>query len=394
MTATAEPVDNVTMLQKVQQLEPLLREHSLRAEREHRLPDAVGRALREAGLYRMWSPKSLGGLELDPMTTFRVLEEISRMDGAAGWNAQIQTATQPFGAWLSEEGAQEIFSTDLILGGTLNPPLQLVPVEGGYRATGCSPFVSGCHQCTWFFGPAMVMDGDAPRMVDGAPEMMIAFFPASQAEIIDNWDTLGMRGTGSHDVAVTDQFLPARWTAPLVPLESPNRYFEGPLYKLKLWHSVVVLAAPAFGIARAAIEAFVSLATRKTAAYTATPLRERPVVQSQVARAEAELGAARAYVYEALADAWASGLQGEWISEAQKVKLQLATSHGILAAARAVDLIFASAGTTAIRDAAPFQKYFRDVHTITQHAFGSASRFESAGQLLLGLDTDWPFFAL
>jgi alkylation response protein AidB-like acyl-CoA dehydrogenase len=118
------------------------------------------------------------------------------------------------------------------------------------------------------------------------------------------------------------------------------------------------------------------------------------VIQSQLARAEAELGAARAYVYEALADAWGSALQGEWISAEQKVKLQLATSHGILAAARAVDLIFASAGTTAIREAALFQKYFRDVHTITQHAFGSASRFESAGQLLLGLDTDWPFFAL
>jgi alkylation response protein AidB-like acyl-CoA dehydrogenase len=394
MTATAESVENVTMLQKVHQLEPLLREHSLRAEVEHRLPDAVAHALREAGLYRMWCPQSLGGLELDPATTFRVLEELSRLDSAAGWNVQIQTAAQAFGAWLPEEGAREIFSGDLILGGTLNPPIGLVPVDGGYRATGRSPFVSGCHQCTWFFGPALVMEGDAPRMVDGAPEAMVVFFPASQAEIIDNWNTLGMRGTGSHDVTVTDQFIPARWTGPLAPLVKANRYFEGPLYRLKFWHSVAVLAAPAFGIARAAIDDFVSLATRKTPAYTATALRERPVIQSQLARAEAELGAARAYVYEALADAWGSALQGEWISAEQKVKLQLATSHGILAAARAVDLIFASAGTTAIREAALFQKYFRDVHTITQHAFGSASRFESAGQLLLGLDTDWPFFAL
>ena len=238
------------------------------------------------------------------------------------------------------------------------------------------------------------MDGDTPRMVDGAPETMIAFFPASQAEIIDNWNTLGMRGTGSHDVVVTDQFIHARWTAPLAPLEKPNKYFQGPLYKMKFWHSVVILTAPAFGVARAAIDDFVTLAKQKTAAYSAIPLRERPVVQSQLARAEADLGAARAYVHEALQEAWNSALEGKWITDSQKVKLQLATSHGALAAARAVDLIFASAGTTAIRNAALFQKHFRDVHTITQHAFGSASRFESAGQLMLGLDTDWPFFAL
>jgi alkylation response protein AidB-like acyl-CoA dehydrogenase len=394
MTTTAERLESAPILQTVHQLEPLLREHSLSAEREQRLPDAVARALREAGLYAMWSPRSLGGLELDPITTFRVLEELARMNSAAGWNVQIQTAAQALGAWLPDEGAQEIYNADLILGGTLFPPMELVPVPGGYRATGRSPFVSGCHQCNWFLGPAMLMEGDTPRMVDGVPEMMLAFFPASQAEIIDNWQTLGMRGTGSHDVAITGQFLPTRWTAAFVPLEKPNRYFGGPLYKLKVWGAVVVLAAPAFGIARAAIDDFISLAKQKTPAYTAVPLRERPVVQSQLARAEADLGAARAYAYEALEEAWKSALEGEWITTEQKVKLQLATSHGVLAAARAVDLAFASAGSTSIRNAAPFQKYFRDVHTITQHAFASASRFESAGQLMLGLDTDWPFFAL
>ena len=123
MISSTQRLDSAGVLQTVRQLEPLLREHSATAERERRLPDAVAQALHGAALFAMWIPRSLGGLELDPMTTFAVLEELSRLDSAAGWNAQIQTGTQPFGAWLPEEGAEEIFTKDLILGGTLNPPM-------------------------------------------------------------------------------------------------------------------------------------------------------------------------------------------------------------------------------------------------------------------------------
>ncbi len=222
----------------MQRLEPLLRAQSASAEREHRLPDVVGRALRDAGLYTLAAPKALGGRELDPMSAFRVIEELARFDSAAGWNVQLSTGCEPFGAWLPREGVEEIFTSGLVLGGTLNPPAQLVPVDGGYRITGRSPFVSGCHQCEWFFAPATITEAGATRMVDGEPALMIAYFPAAEAEIIDNWDTLGMCGTGSHDVAITDVFIPARWTAPLVPLETPNVHFEGPLYRLKFWSSV------------------------------------------------------------------------------------------------------------------------------------------------------------
>jgi alkylation response protein AidB-like acyl-CoA dehydrogenase len=390
-TTSADALD---ALQEVQRLEPLLRAQSASAEREHRLPDVVGRALRDAGLYTLAAPKALGGRELDPMSAFRVIEELARFDSAVGWNVQLSTGCEPFGAWLPQEGAEEIFTSSLVLGGTLNPPAQLVPVDGGYRITGRSPFVSGCHQCEWFFAPATITEGGATRTVDGESALMIAFFPAAEAEILDNWDTLGMCGTGSHDVAITNVFIPARWTAPLVPLETPNVHFEGPLFRLKFWSSVAVGAAPPLGIARAAIDDFIVLSKQKTPAYTSIPLRERATVQSHVARAEADLSAARAYMYEVLQDAWWTALLGRWITTQQKVRIQLAACHATQAAARAVDLVFAVAGTTGIRNQAPYQKYFRDVHTITQHAFLSASRFESAGQMMLDVDTDWPFFRL
>jgi alkylation response protein AidB-like acyl-CoA dehydrogenase len=344
----------------------------------------------------MWRPKVFGGLEVDPMTAFRVFEEVSRLDSAAGWNLQLSVAVDPFGAWFPDEGAREVFGDpEAVLGGAFFPPRRAVPVKGGYRVTGQTPFVSGAHQCRWFFGLANIFDGDVPRVNDGGePVTLITACPADEAQILDTWHTLGMRGTGSHDVVMTDVFVPERRTAPLVPLETPGTAYGGPLYRFTIWASVAALAPVATGIARAAIDDLLDLATRKTPAYTGKTLRDRPIVQSQIAQAEAKLGAARAYLYEGLQQVWEGAMQGRTITVPHKIKLQLAAIHGIIASAEAVDLVHAAAGTTGIRTAHRFQRHFRDVHTITQHGYVSASRYESTGQLLLGLNSDWPFFAL
>jgi indole-3-acetate monooxygenase len=147
-----------------------------------------------------------------------------------------------------------------------------------------------------------------------------------------------------------------------------------------------VLAPPALGIARAAIEALLDLAAKKTPAYAARSLKDRSTIQMAIGQVEAILGAARAYLYEAL--------EGRTIDMAGKIKMQLAATHAVTEAAHVVDLVHAAAGASGIRDEKPFQRYFRDAHTITQHAFICASRSESVGQLRLGVPVDWPFFTL
>jgi alkylation response protein AidB-like acyl-CoA dehydrogenase len=203
-----------------------------------------------------------------------------------------------------------------------------------------------------------------------------------------------MRGTGSHDVVMSDVFVPESHAPFLVPRERSGSAYQGPLYRLTIWISVASLASIATGVARAAIEELLQLASRKTPAYTGKPIRDRNVVQSQVAQAEATLSAARAYLYETLEEVWAQALRGHMIDMPHKAKVQLATTHAIVASGQAVDLVHAAAGATAVRDEHRFQRHFRDVHTITQHGFASASRYESAGQVLLGSPVDWPFFAL
>ena len=198
-TETAE-----SLLDKVRDIEPVIRGHAEEAEHNRRLSQAVVDAMRDAGLFRVWTPRALGGFELDPMSAYRIYEAVARIDSAAGWCLANSASMPPIGPWLPDEGAAEVFGEpQTITAGTLFPPAEAVPVDGGYRVTGRMPFVSLCQSATWFLAPAQILDGDTVRTdAAGIPEPLVVVYPARDAEIIDTWNTLGMRGTGSHDVAV------------------------------------------------------------------------------------------------------------------------------------------------------------------------------------------------
>jgi indole-3-acetate monooxygenase len=390
---------NVTadsLLDRVKKLAPIIREHAAEAEEQRRLSRPVVDAMHQAGLYSMAHPKAFGGLEVDPLTMFRVVEEVARYDSAAGWNLQLAVAASCFLAWLPDEGAAEIMHSppQTIFAGSFTPGRQATPVDGGYRLRGQWPFVSGGHDGHWFVFLPQIMDGDQPRLNDqGSPVQCYMFLPADKATILDTWHTLGMRGTGSDDVVVSDLFIPERHTALLAPLEKPGTAYQGPLYRLTIWVPIALLAPPALGLAHAAIDDLIALARTKTPSYTGSSLCQRQVVQRQVAEAEATLGAGRAYLYTTFQENWDAAVQGAELTLDRKLKMQLATTHAIVCAAKAVELVHAAAGTSSIRNEYQFQKYFRDVHTITQHAFASASRYESVGALMLGAESDWGFFA-
>ena len=394
--AATTTVSASSLLERVAEIEPIIREHAPRGEADRRLPDPVVSAMRDAALYRLWIPRRFDGLEVDPMTAFRVFEEVSRIDSAAGWNLQIAVLSCLFVPFLPDEGAAEVFrSPDVILGGTVNPPFRAVPTDGGYVLTGRMPFVSGAHHCDWLACPAHIIEAGQPRTdASGLPVTIYAFYPRGDAEIIDNWDTLGMRGTGSHDVAVNGLFVPQHLTGLLARWENLGEAFEGPLYRYTIWPADGALATVALGIARAAIDELLELARTKTPTLSSSSLGSRPVVQSQLAQAEAKLGSGRAYLYDVFQSIWDDAVEGRTISNEQKMKVQLAAANAVSASAEAVDLVLTAAGTSAIRNDQRFQRHFRDVHVITQHAFVSRSRYESVGKMLFGLETDWPLFAL
>jgi alkylation response protein AidB-like acyl-CoA dehydrogenase len=193
-------------------LAPQIQASAEEIERSRRLPLPLVEAMAQAGLFRLWIPRALGGEEADPATLVRVVEEVSQADGAAGWCVAIGGEYGVFGGYLPAPAAQEIYGSDpqVRTAGALRPFGNAVAVDGGYRVTGRWPLGSGCQHSAWIVGGCRILDGDKPRLrSDGPPIVRLLFFPAVDCEILDTWHSIGLRGTGSHDYGVADVFVPA-----------------------------------------------------------------------------------------------------------------------------------------------------------------------------------------
>ena len=391
-----ETVITKDLLEVIKRIEPNIRKHSFETEKNRQLSGPVIDVLKENGIFRTWRPLAYGGLESDPITGFRVMEELSRIDSAVGWNVNLSFAIEMILQWFSDEALAEVYGIDdeLILAGSWNPPGQANPVDGGYEVSGQWNIVSGCLHAHWIMVNAMIMEDGMPKMLEnGHPDLLLMLVPSSEASVVDTWNTIGMKGTGSHDIKLDQVFIPDYRSAPMVPIgHAKASAFQGPLYHNTVWYGITGIAAPALGIARAAVDDSLDLIRNKIPNYTETILKDLQDVQMKLAEAEATLGAARAYVYSEVQSIWESAQKGNRIQMGQKMGMQMAGTYAVDACAKAVNLVHDIAGLTGMRDSHPLQRHFRDIHTIRQHAFISKARYQAVGQLLLDLEPNWGFF--
>lgn len=389
--------ESSTLLDEVERLRPLIEEHSPMGELTRQVPLPVYDAMREAGLFRMLAPRAFGGLEVHPSTAYDVYEAVSRIDSSTGWLLQISQAALSVFCWLSQEGLEEIFASgpDQVVATPFFPPGAAVPTDGGYRVTTRGSFASGCHAANWVGLPCVIMDGDQPRVDPGSGQPLVTMtaFPRSEVEIIDTWDTVGMRGTFSADIAVKDGFVPERRTGLIRPLVDLAPAVDTPVYRLTPWTAVQGEAIVSVGIACAAIEALRKLATEKTPNFSEVMLRDRELAQHHVAKARALVDASRLYVHESVSTAMrASEAREIPLDNDIKWQLQLSGCFAAEQAAKAVDLVHEAVGSTGFRNGAGFERYFRDAHVLTQHASKNVHRYEDVGKMMYGLPQTW--FAL
>jgi alkylation response protein AidB-like acyl-CoA dehydrogenase len=365
----------------------VLRRRADAGERDRRLPDAAAGALTEAGMFRLCRARELGGLEADPLTVVAVVEELARHDGSAAWCALNSGIAGMLQSFLQPAGARDIGAGhDVVLNGVIAPMGQAVEVDGGYRVSGRWPFVSNCHHCTWLALSCVVVPGGTAAAPTDEPQMVMSFVPVAQWRIIDTWDTVGLRATGSHDVEVSDVFVPAHRVIPADPSE-PLR--EGALFRFPVVGLFAVgMAACALGLARAAIDAVVDLARTKTPFGMASTLATRATTQIAVCEALATVRSASALLVQETGDMWHAVRRGESLTPEQRARLRLATTHAAASAATAIDGAYTTAGSSAIFGSSALQRCLRDVHTLTQHVFVAPPTYETAGKVLLGVEPD------
>lgn len=375
---------NQELLATVARIAPVIRDHAATAEADRRLTGVAYAAMLDAGLFGMLAPRAYGGLEIHPLQAMEVWEQIARIDTAAAWNLVMNQCISTYAAWLPAAGARELFRDGpATTAGALNPPAAATRTDGGWRVTGRVPFGSGCHNARWLAMPAVERGAEQP-----AP--FAVFFPRERARILDTWQTLGMRGTGSADFEVEDLFVPDHMTAPVGPLARPAPGFEGPLYRMWPWTCIMGETVVSVGAAAAAVDEAAELCRAKTAAYNAVTLREQQLPQFQLGKARARVDASRDTLRAAAGEAYAEVERtGRLLSREAKVRLQLAACFAAETCAEAVRLVNDAVGASAFREGQPFERHFRDTHTLLQHSSKSSARYASAGRLMLGLENDW-----
>ncbi len=382
----------MTLLEDVRPLLERIAAEGPAMDADGQLPGDLALELARAGVFRSTVPESIGGLETPLVELLAVIEEVARHHGSTGWCVMIGAVTGLLSGYLDPEDAQVVYGTDpnVITGGAYAPTGRAVRGPGNtLTVTGRWEWGSGSANCSWLLGGAMLVD-DAGELVKddpGLPQMRLCYAPASDVQIVENWDVLGMRGTGSNDLVMDAVRIPIGRTVSL--FDDP--WSEGPLWKFPPFGMLALgVGAVSLGVARSAMDAFIDLGSAKRPSMGGRSLGQRSTVRGEVARCEAHLRAANALFHGEVSRAWTVAEQGVEFDLAQRASLRLAATHAATVAADVCVRLHRLGGGTSVRHGQVLERTVRDSLTATQHVMVGGQLFESVGAVLFG---DEPGFA-
>lgn len=365
-----------TMIDRFEQIRPLLAEQSGRFDPDRRLSDEAFGALSGAGFFRLLLPVQLGGCGLSPLDFMTVVEHAAALDGTIGWLVGNGGGMSRAGGYLSPEAARVVFENpSAFVASSTAATGNAVPASGGYRITGRWPYASGAPHATTFAAVCEVDEGKG----SGNGRIVLAFLPRESVNLIDNWHVSGMRGTGSWDFEADSAFLPAEFVCDLQP--------DPVVYRLPGASAFVwTVATVPLGIAQGAIEALTSVSTGHRRLGISVPLAEREMVQAELGRCLAKCRAAGAYMRSTMADLCASVESGGSDLVAARINFRLACSHAAEVAVDVVLRVNDLIGARALAQSQPFERRERDIRAAAKHTAMSAEQFVIGGRYALGGD--------
>jgi alkylation response protein AidB-like acyl-CoA dehydrogenase len=380
--------DGAAVVESLRELHTAIAARADEIEATRHLPRDIADSMVATGAFKLCVPREIGGVQATALELVTAIEEMSQADGAAGWCLMISATSGVTAAYLAPEFAREIHGNPLtVTGGIFAPRGKAVKDGDGYIVSGTWQWASGSSHCQWMKGGCIVHEDGKPRMLrDGVPDIRTMYFPRAAIRLHDNWFSSGLCGSGSCDMTVENVRVPEGHTLSMI---SDKPWCDGPLYRFPLFGLLAIgCGAVALGIARGAVEDIRELAGAKTPTLSRRTLAERAQVQADVAKAEAQVSSARAWLVEEVGKSWDAAARGDAIPLARRSALRLAATHAVDASVRAVDSCYTLGGGTSVYRTSPLQRRFRDVHVITQHMMVAAPTYELAGRILLGLPVD------
>ncbi|MET1154376.1 acyl-CoA dehydrogenase family protein [Arthrobacter sp.] len=373
------------LLERIEDISPLLMSQAAQNEELGHLTDAAAKALHDAGVFRIGIPRELGGYEASPRQVIEVIEKLSYADASTGWAVMaLQMITGTTAAYQSAEATAEMFADGgyhLVAGqGTRLGSAK--KTDGGYLVTGSWSFASGLPHATHIHTAALVEETGEP---------LIFTFPKEQATIVDNWDVMGLKATGSIDYSTKDLFVPEAYT---YNVATKDFVHGGGLYRMGLANmSGINHAGWALGVGRRMLDEMKQLAQKKSG--TPGTSVDTDQFAAEYAKAEATLRSARAFVMDVWAGNEATLDSGGVLSAEQETLTRLALNNATWSAHEVCMTVYKWAATAALREG-DLQRFFRDMHAGTQHMTSGPVVLQACGRMLSGLakDGEWVFFSL
>lgn len=392
--AAQAPPTEAELLERARRMTPVLRERAQRTEDNRSLLPETLRDFIDAGFYRTLQPAKYGGYEMSPMALFRIAMELAKGCPSSAWCASLITIHNWEIALLDPAAAEDLWGQDpdARASSSYAPFGKIVPVEGGYRVSGRWSWSSGSDHCSW-----VILGGIVPRgKAEGPPDVRAFLIPRPDYQVIDVWHVLGLKGTGSNDIVVEDAFVPEHRTHQFshsFMMADPGRAeFTSRNYKYPFGVIFAYsLAVITLGAADGALEAFREDMKVRLGAYDGAKAMEDPFVRHRLAEAEAIIRGLNQRLEANFAEMDALIDAGAVIPLDIRVRNKWDAQWLAKEAMKAVELLFKASGARGIRLESPMQRYFRDVHAISNHAFLNADKGSlNAGLVGLGgMTTDF-----
>lgn len=394
MTAIEAGTATGTVLSAVRALTPEIADRANEIEVAKLVPADLIDRLSAAGAFRMFVPRQYGGEEMSLSEAMAVIEEVARADASTGWTVMIGADFAPvFGRFPQHVLDGQIYpdGPDTMARGAFAPKGVAIRTEGGYLVNGQWPLASGSYEHQWMVGSCIVLQNGAPIMTEaGVPEMVLAMVPAHEAQFVQTWDSVGLRGTNSNDFVLKDVFVSNDHTAQFFgPATVDTTLFRLPVrLALGPTHVAVVM-----GIAEGALADLRELAKTKRPAFNPTlRLAADPVFQYRLGQLDIRLASVRALAEKEVNLMWESALANEPISAMAATRQRAMVARAHTECVEIVNEAFGLAGSNAMYNTSTLQRRLRDVRTAAQHAAASAEIYTIVGALLV--DEDVPPAAL
>lgn len=365
------------VLDNVRDLLPSIAERAGETDRARVVPAESIAALTEAGMFRLLQPKKYGGLEGDPLTFYEAVRAISGACGSTGWVSSVM-GVHPWQVALFPKAAQdEVWSDgpDTLMASSYAPVGQLNRADGGFRLSGRWSFSSGCDHADWLLLGALVM-GPTGNPVD----FITALVPRADLEIVNVWDTVGLRGTGSNDVVVEDVFVPEHRTLRNFEhsrLSGPGQKVnKGPLYRLPFGAIfTTTVTAPVLGAVAGCLSTYVDeMADRLRLSLGGGRFAEDQFAQVAVARASSLIDAAVLQMDRNIGEMYAAASAGKEIPMELRLRTRRDQVLGTERALEAIDILFKTAGGSSLHWTAPISRAWRDAHAGSVHVANDVER--------------------